>query len=56
MSLLVFSWSAFLRINLVATFSLALMLNSFSLLSTCKDVAISQNVYLNLKPPTSPLG
>ena len=41
---LVFLWCAFLRIYLVSTFSLASMLNSFSLLTTDKNIAITQNV------------
>ena len=41
---LVFLWCAFLRIYLVSTFSLASMLNSFSLLTTVKNIAITQNV------------
>ena len=39
-----FLWSAFLRIYSVSTFSLAFMLNSFSLLSTFKSIAVTQNV------------
>ena len=45
-----FLWSAFLRIYLIAAFSLAFMLNSFSLLSTFKNLATSQNSCKNLKP------
>ena len=44
--MLVFLWSAFLRIYLVSTFSLAFILYSFSLLSTIKNIAITQNVLL----------
>ena len=40
----VFLWSGFL------THSLALILDLFSLLSTFKNIAKTQNVYHNLKP------
>ena len=41
---LVFFWCAFFRIYLVLTFGLVFMLNSFSLLTTVKNIAITQNV------------
>ena len=41
--MLVFLWSAFLRIYLVSTLSLAFMFNSFSLLSTFEMIGITQN-------------
>ena len=47
MSMLVFSWSAFLRIYMAATFSLVFLLNLFSLLSAFKSIAIK------LKPLTT---
>ena len=47
MSMLVFSWSAFLRIHMAATFSLVFLLNLFSLLSAFKSIAIK------LKPLTT---
>ena len=47
MSMLVFSWSAFLRIYMAATFSLVFLLNLFSLLSAFKSIAIT------LKPLTT---
>ena len=51
--MLVFLWSAFLRIYLVSTFSLAFLINLFSLLTTKKNIAITQNLYYNLKPRTT---
>ena len=45
--MLVFSWSAFLRIYIAATFSLAFLWNVFSLLSAFKNIAIK------LKPRTT---
>ena len=48
--MLVFLWSALLRSYLASTFSLAFMLNSLSLLSTFKNIAITQNVYHNSEP------
>ena len=53
MSMLVFLWSALLRIYLASTFSFAFMLNSLSLLSTFKNIAITQNVYHNSEPRTT---
>ena len=50
--MLVFFCSAFLRIYLVSTFSLAFMLNSFSLLTTVKNIAVTQ-LYYNLRPRTT---
>ena len=50
--MLVFFCSAFVRIYLVSTFSLAFMLNSFSLLTTVKNVAVTQ-LYYNLRPRTT---
>ena len=47
MSMLVFSWSAFLRIYMAATFSLVFLLNLFSLLPAFKSIAIK------LKPLTT---
>ena len=47
LSMLVFSWSAFLRIYMAATFSLAFLLNVFSLFSAFKNIAIK------LKPRTT---
>ena len=42
LSMLVFLCSAFLKIYLVLTFSLAFILDSFSLLTTVKNIAITQ--------------
>ena len=50
--MLVFFCSAFVRIYLVSTFSLAFMLNSFSLLTTVKNIAVTQ-LYYNLRPRTT---
>ena len=51
--MLVFFCSAFVRIYLVSTFSLAFMLNSFSLLTTVKNIAVTQELYHNLRPRTT---
>ena len=53
MSMLLLLWSAFLRIYMVATFSLDFTVTSFSLLSTFKNIAITQNLHYNLKPRTT---
>ena len=51
--MLVFLCSAFLIIYLLSTFSLAFMLNSFSLLTTVKNIAVTQELYHNLRPRTT---
>ena len=51
--MLVFFCSAFLRIYLVSTFSLAFMINSFPLLTTVKNIAVTQELYHNLRPRTT---
>ena len=51
--MLVFLCSAFHRIYLVSTFSLAFMLNSFSPLTTVENIAITQNVQHNLRARTT---
>ena len=50
MSMLLFSWSVFLRIYMAATFSLAFLFNLFSLLSGF------QNIPIKLKSRTTQLG
>ena len=50
MSMLLFSWSVFLRIYMAATFSLAFLFNLFSLLSGF------QNIPIKLKSRTNQLG
>ena len=47
MNMLVFSWSAFLRIHLFTTFSLAFLLNSFLLFSTFKNSYNSKRIQTN---------